>query len=60
MSLRKELIEQVVDDMTLNDLIELAKEVVANGYEDYTDVQIQTEVQEYYPHLINEQESECD
>ena len=57
--LQKDLINQIVDDMDLKTLCRFTCDVLSREYDLYTTEELRTEVKEYYPELLeNEQEGE--
>ena len=57
--LQDDFINQIVDDMDLKTLCRFACDVLSQEYDQYTTEELKTEVKEYYPELLeNEQESE--
>ena len=57
--LQDDFINHLVDDMDLKTLCRFACDVLSQEYDQYTIEELKTEVKEYYPELLeNEQESE--
>lgn len=57
--LQDDFIHQIVDDMDLKTLCRFAYDVLSQEYDLYTTEELKTEVKEYYPELLeNEQEGE--
>ena len=57
--LQDDFINQIVDDMDLKTLCRFACDVLSKEYDLYTTEELRTEVKEYYPELLeNEQEGE--
>ena len=57
--LQGNLIHQIIDDMDLKTLCRFAYDVLSQEYDQYSIEELKTEVKEYYPELLeNEQESE--
>ena len=52
--LQQNLIDRIVDDMDLKTLMQLVAEQLDNNYDDYTVDELITEVEEYYPDLLEE------
>ena len=52
--LQKNLIQQMLDDMDLDALMQLAYDYMNESYDDYTDEELITEVKEYYPHILED------
>ena len=52
--LTKLFIKEVIDGMDLNDCLALLEDYMVESYEDYTIEEIKEEVNEYYPHLLED------
>ena len=52
--LQDQLIQQILDDMDLKTMMALLYEQLDESYDDYSIEQLITEVEEYYPHLLEE------
>ena len=52
--LTKLYIEEVIDGMDLDGCLALLKDYMVESYEDYTIEEIKKEVEEYYPHLLED------
>ena len=52
--LTKLYIKEVIDGMDLNDCLALLEDYMVESYEDYTIEEIKEEVEEYYPHLLED------
>jgi hypothetical protein len=57
--LQSQLVQNIVDDMDLKTVCAVAFDSIDNAYDSYSNKELETEVKEYYPELLNEQESEC-
>ena len=57
--LQDDFIHQIVDDMDLKTLCEFACDVLSQEYDQYTTEELKTQVKEFYPELLkDEQESQ--
>lgn len=60
---RDELIDnyawRIVDDLDVKDLCRIVAESIAYDFETESDDYVIAQVKEYYPDLLDEQESEC-
>ena len=54
--LQQNLIDQIVDDMDIKTLMQLVAEQLDHNYDSYTVDELIAEVEEYYPHLLEESE----
>tara|TARA_B100000003_G_scaffold72430_1_gene65032 strand:- start:145 stop:381 length:237 start_codon:yes stop_codon:yes gene_type:complete len=52
--LQDQLIQQILDDMDIKTMMALLYEQLDESYDDYSIEQLITEVEEYYPHLLEE------
>ena len=52
--LTKLYIKEIIDGMDLNDCLALLEDYMVESYEDYTIEEIKEEVNEYYPHLLED------
>ena len=52
--LQQNLIDQIVDDMDIKTLMQLVAEQLDHNYDSYTVDELIAEVEEYYPHLLEE------
>ena len=52
--LQQNLIDRIVDDMDLKTLMQLVAEQLDHNYDSYTVDELITEVEEYYPDLLEE------
>ena len=54
--LQENLIQQILDDMDLDGLMQLAYDYMDESYGKYSDEELKEEVKEYYPHILEETE----
>ena len=52
--LQENLIQQILDDMDLDGLMQLAYDYMDESYGKYSDEELKEEVKEYYPHILPE------
>jgi hypothetical protein len=52
--LQKAYIDSILESMDIDALEQLAKDYLNDNYDEYTVDQLITEVEEYYPHLLEE------
>ena len=52
--LQQNLIDRIVDDMDIKTLVQLVAEQLDHNYDSYTVDELITEVEEYYPDLLEE------
>ena len=52
--LQQNLIDQIVDDMDIKTLMQLVAEQLDHNYDSYTVDELIAEVEEYYPHLLED------
>ena len=52
--LQENLIHQILDDMDLDGLMQLAYDYMDESYGKYSDEELKKEVEEYYPYLLEE------
>ncbi len=50
--LQENMIQQILDDMDLDGLMQLAYDYMDESYGKYSDEELKAEVKEYYPHLL--------
>ena len=55
--LQENLIQQILDDMDLDGLMQLAYDYMNESYDDYTDEELKEQVKEYYPHILEESDT---
>lgn len=56
--LQDNLIHQVIQDLDFKTMYALVADMLQQNYNDYTAEELVNEVKEYYPELLDEQESE--
>ena len=52
--LQENLINQIIDGMDIDGLCQLAYDYLSDNYEKYSVDELITEVEEYYPHLLED------
>jgi hypothetical protein len=52
--LQDNLINQIIDGMDIDGLCQLAYDYLSDNYEKYSVDELLTEVEEYYPHLLED------
>ena len=52
--LQQTLIDRIVDDMDIKTLMQLVAEQLDHNYDSYTVDELIAEVEEYYPHLLED------
>jgi len=52
--LQNQLIQQMIDDMDLKTMTCLCYDYLMEGYDKYSDEELLTECQEYYPELVED------
>ena len=52
--LQEQLIQQMLDDMDLKTMTQLCYDYLDEGYAKYSDEELITECEEYYPELLEE------
>ena len=52
--LQENLIQQILDDMDLDGLMQLAYDYMDESYGKYSEKELIREVEEYYPHILEE------
>jgi len=55
--LQENLIQQILDDMDLDGLMQLAYDYMDESYGKYSDEELKEEVKEYYPHILEESDT---
>lgn len=50
--LQEQLVQQMLDDMDLKTVMELCYDYLQEGYDKYSDEELQEEVEQYYPELL--------
>ena len=48
-------VQELIDGMDLNDCLAILYDIMTDSYKYYTIEEIKEEVNEYYPHLLNEE-----
>ena len=51
-----EYVQEVIDGMDLKDCLAVLHDFMTDSYKDYTIEEIKEEVEEYYPHLLSDEE----
>ena len=49
-------IDQIIDSTDLKDLIRMVADFIENNLRDYTNEQLENEIVDYYPHLLDFEE----
>jgi len=52
--LQDALIQQILDDMDMKTLLQMAYDVMDESYDKYSENELRQEVEEYYPELLEE------
>ena len=52
--LQAELISQMIDDMDIKTMAAILTDCLSESYDRYSDEELNEEVTEYYPHLIED------
>ena len=55
--LQDEYVHQIIDDMDIPTLISFVTDSLSCTFDDYSDNELVTEINLYYPEILNEQES---
>ena len=55
--LQDQLIQQIIDDMDIKTMAAMLYDVMDESYDKYSETELITEVKEYYPHLIEDEDS---
>lgn len=56
--LQDQLIQQLIDDMDLKTMTQLCYDYLDEGYDKYSDEELKSEVNEYYPELLESWKTE--
>lgn len=56
--LQDEYVYQIIEGMDISSLISFVTDSLSCTFDDYSDNELLTEIKEYYPEILNEQESE--
>jgi len=52
--LQDQLIQQIIDDMDIKTMAALLYDMMDESYDKYSEKELITEVEEYYPHILEE------
>jgi len=52
--LQQQLIEQMIDDMDFKTMASVLYSYMSESYDNYSEKELITEVEEYYPHLLED------
>jgi hypothetical protein len=52
--LQDQLIQQILDDMDIKTMMAMLYDVMDESYDKYSEKELIAEVEEYYPHLLEE------
>ena len=52
--LQDQLIQQIIDDMDIKTMAALLYDMMDESYDNYSEKELITEVEEYYPHILEE------
>jgi len=55
--LQDQLIQQIIDDMDIKTMAAMLYDVMDESYDNYSEKELITEVNEYYPHLLEDEDS---
>ena len=55
--LQDHLIQQIIDDMDIKTMAALLYDMMDESYDNYSEKELITEVNEYYPHLLEDEDS---
>jgi len=55
--LQDQLIQQIIDDMDIKTMAAMLYDVMDESYDNYSEKELITEVKEYYPHLLEDEDS---
>ena len=53
-SLQDQLINQILDDMDIKTMMAILYDNMSESYDKYSDEELMEEVKEYYPHILEE------
>ena len=56
-ALQDSMIQQILDDMDIKTMMAILYDNMSNNYDSYTVDELIAEVEEYYPHLLEESEA---
>ena len=54
--LQNAMIQQILDDMDIKTMMAILYDNMSESYDKYSDKELMAEVEEYYPHLLEESE----
>ena len=57
-SLQDNMIQQILDDMDIKTMMALLYDQMDENFDKYSDSELIEEVKEYYPHLLEDEDSE--
>ena len=55
--LQDQLIQQIIDDMDIKTMAAMLYDMMDESYDKYSEKELITEVNEYYPHLLEDEDS---
>ena len=55
--LQDQLIQQIIDDMDIKTMAAMLYDVMDESYDNYSEKELIVEVKEYYPHLLEDEDS---
>ena len=53
--LQDNMIQQILDDMDIKTMMSILYDNMSESYDKYSDKELMAEVEEYYPHLLEEE-----
>ncbi len=53
-TLQENLVQQIIDGMDMDGLCQLAYDYLNDNYDKYSETELTAEVEEYYPHILEE------
>ena len=56
-SLQDNMIQQILDDMDIKTMMAILYDNMSESYDKYSDSELLEEVKEYYPHLLEDEDS---
>ena len=54
--LQENMIQQILDDMDIKTMMAILYDNMSESYDKYSDKELMAEVEEYYPHLLEDSE----
>ena len=54
--LQDNMIQQILDDMDIKTMMAILYDNISESYDKYSDKELMAEVEEYYPHLLEDSE----